>query len=85
MNRHMTTAYSDKLIHKIFMDPDPRSGSGFFKNGDPDPDPAENYIPYKGLSSNKRANIGLLGKFFLIDDKYLYFRATHYFTQLTFN
>ena len=50
MNRHMTTAYSDKLIYEIFMDPDPRSrsgirdpdpgsGSGFLKNGDPDPDP----------------------------------------------
>ena len=46
MNRHMTTAYSDKLIYEIFMDPDPRSGSGirirdpgsgsgFLKNGDP--------------------------------------------------
>ena len=34
MNRHMTTAYSDKLIHKFFMDPDPRSGSGI---RDPDP------------------------------------------------
>ena len=28
--RHMTTAYSDKLIHKIFMDPHPRSGSVYF-------------------------------------------------------
>ena len=27
MNRHMATAYSDKLIYEIFMDPDPRSGS----------------------------------------------------------
>ena len=36
MNRHMTTAYSDKLIYEIFMDPDPRSGSGI-RIRDPDP------------------------------------------------
>ena len=33
MNRHMTTAYSDKLIHKIFMEFDPRSGSGLNLTG----------------------------------------------------